>query len=81
MYYNFCTYGEIFIRVSETVKVKTYNGCSIIIETIKFCHTNVDKFIITQYDSKILLYDIHQVSVYKFIICLFVSTFFFYFFF
>ncbi|VVC32998.1 WD40/YVTN repeat-like-containing domain,WD40-repeat-containing domain,WD40 repeat [Cinara cedri] len=51
---------EISKNIKETVKVKTYNGCSLIIENVQFCHTNNNKFIVTQYDCKILLYDLHQ---------------------
>uniref|UniRef100_A0A2S2Q774 WD repeat-containing protein 34 n=1 Tax=Sipha flava TaxID=143950 RepID=A0A2S2Q774_9HEMI len=47
-------------QVLEAVKVKTYNGNSIMIENIQFCHKNTNKFIITQFDCTMLLYDVYQ---------------------
>lgn len=46
----------------KAVKVKTYNGCALMVENIKFGYKNSNKFVITQFDNTILLYDIHQVS-------------------
>lgn len=37
------------------------------IENVKFCHNNSNKFVITQFNCRILLYDLYQVSKYKFI--------------
>jgi hypothetical protein len=51
-------------QVLEAVKVKTYNGNSIMIENIQFCHKNTNKFIITQFDCTMLLYDVYQVSTF-----------------
>ncbi|CAI6359488.1 unnamed protein product [Macrosiphum euphorbiae] len=47
-------------QVIEAVKVKTYNGYSLMIENIQFCHKNSTTFIITQFDSTILLYNVYQ---------------------
>ncbi|XP_025200443.1 WD repeat-containing protein 34-like [Melanaphis sacchari] len=47
-------------QVLEAVKVKTYNGHSLMIENIQFCHKNSTTFIITQFDCTILLYNVYQ---------------------
>ncbi|CAH1732934.1 unnamed protein product [Aphis gossypii] len=47
-------------QVLEAVTVKTYNGCSLMIENIQFCHKNSTTFIITQFDCTILLYNVYQ---------------------
>lgn len=77
--YNFiCTFGDLtntFIKlcvsedqVLEAVTVKTYNGCSLMIENIQFCHKNSTTFIITQFDCTILLYNVYQVGKNKLLI-------------
>uniref|UniRef100_A0A2S2PD56 Uncharacterized protein n=1 Tax=Schizaphis graminum TaxID=13262 RepID=A0A2S2PD56_SCHGA len=47
-------------QVLEAVKVRTYNGYSLMIENIQFCHKNSTIFIITQFDCTILLYNVYQ---------------------
>lgn len=49
-------------QVLEAVKVKAYDGSSVIIENLKFCHTNSRKFVVTQFDCTVILYDVYQVS-------------------
>lgn len=51
-------------QVLEAVKIKTYNGCPLMIESVKFCHQNLNKFVVSQFDSTILIYDVYQVSKY-----------------
>lgn len=50
-------------QVLETVKLLSYSGSSLMIENVKFCYKNSNKFIITQFDCTVLLYDIYQVSI------------------
>lgn len=67
-------------QVLDAVKVETYNGYSIMIKNIKFCHKNSNKFVVTQFDCTILLYDLYQVSKFKFVLnILFVYYVFFFF--
>lgn len=55
-------------QVLEAIKVKTYNGYSLMIENIQFCHKNSTTFIITQFDSTILVYNVYQVGKNKLLI-------------
>lgn len=51
-------------QVLEAVKIKTYNGSSLMIESVQFCHQNLNKFVVSQFDCTILIYDVYQVSTY-----------------
>lgn len=51
-------------QILEAVKIKTYNGCPLMIESVQFCLQNLNKFVVSQFDCTILIYEVYQVSKY-----------------
>lgn len=46
----------------EAVKVNEYSGNSVMIENVKICPINRNKFVTTQFDCTIILYDVYNVN-------------------